>query len=164
MKANIHTNRGIINLELYPDKAPLTVASFANLSNRGYYDNLTFHRVIDNFMVQGGCPLGTGTGNPGYEFKDEFDSSLKHNKAGILSMANSGPCTNGSQFFITHLPTPWLDNKHTVFGCVADEESRNIVNLIEQSDTILKIEIDGDLPDNKEVSETIETWNDLLNT
>ena len=164
MKANIHTNRGIINLELYPDKAPLTVASFANLSNRGYYDNLTFHRVIDNFMVQGGCPLGTGTGNPGYEFKDEFDSSLKHDKAGILSMANSGPGTNGSQFFITHLPTPWLDNKHTVFGCVTDEESQNIVNLIEQSDTILKIEIEGDLPDNKEVSETIETWNDLLNT
>ena len=164
MKANIHTNRGIINLELYPDKAPLTVASFANLSNRGYYDNLTFHRVIDNFMVQGGCPLGTGTGNPGYEFKDEFDSSLKHDKAGILSMANSGPGTNGSQFFITHLPTPWLDNKHTVFGCVADEESQNIVNLIEQSDTILKIEIDGNLPDNKEVLETIEIWNNLLDT
>ncbi len=164
MKANIHTNRGIINLELYPDKAPLTVASFANLSNRGYYDNLTFHRVIDNFMVQGGCPLGTGTGNPGYEFKDEFDPNLKHDKAGILSMANSGPGTNGSQFFITHLPTPWLDNKHTVFGCVTDEESQNIVNLIEQSDTILKIEIDGNLPDNKEVSETIEIWNDLLDT
>ena len=164
MKANIHTNRGIINLELYPDKAPLTVASFANLSNRGYYDNLTFHRVIDNFMVQGGCPLGTGTGNPGYEFKDEFDPNLKHDKAGILSMANSGPGTNGSQFFITHLPTPWLDNKHTVFGCVTDEESQNVVNLIEQTDTILKIEIDGDLPDTKEVSETIEIWNDLLNT
>ena len=162
MKANIHTNRGIINLELYPDKAPLTVASFANLSNRGYYDNLTFHRVIDNFMIQGGCPLGTGTGNPGYEFKDEFDPNLKHDKAGILSMANSGPGTNGSQFFITHLPTPWLDNKHTVFGCVTDEESQNVVNLIEQTDTILKIEIDGDLPDTKEVVETIEIWNDLL--
>jgi len=162
MKANIHTNRGIINLELYPDKAPLTVASFANLSNRGYYDNLTFHRVIDNFMIQGGCPLGTGTGNPGYEFKDEFDPNLKHDKPGILSMANSGPGTNGSQFFITHLPTPWLDNKHTVFGCVADEESQNVVNLIEQTDTILKIEIDGDLPDTKEVVETIEIWNDLL--
>ena len=162
MKANIHTNRGIINLELYPDKAPLTVASFANLSNRGYYDNLTFHRVIDNFMIQGGCPLGTGTGNPGYEFKDEFDPNLKHDKPGILSMANSGPGTNGSQFFITHLPTPWLDNKHTVFGCVADEESQNVVNLIEQTDTILKIEIDGDLPDTKEILETIEIWNDLL--
>ena len=162
MKANIHTNRGIINLELYPDKAPLTVASFANLSNRGYYDNLTFHRVIDNFMIQGGCPLGTGTGNPGYEFKDEFDPNLKHDKAGILSMANSGPGTNGSQFFITHLPTPWLDNKHTVFGCVTDEESQNVVNLIEQTDTIIKIEIDGDLPDTKEVVETIEIWNDLL--
>ena len=164
MKANIHTNRGIINLELYPDKAPLTVANFANLSNRGYYNNLTFHRVIDNFMIQGGCPLGTGTGNPGYEFKDEFDSNLRHDKAGILSMANSGPGTNGSQFFITHLPTPWLDNKHTIFGCVTDEESQNIVNLIEQSDTILKIEIDGDLPDNKEVLETIEIWNNLLDT
>ena len=164
MKACINTNKGIINLELYPDKAPFTVANFSNLSNRGYYNNLTFHRVIDNFMIQGGCPLGTGTGNPGYEFKDEFHADLKHNKAGILSMANSGPGTNGSQFFITHLPTPWLDNNHTIFGCVADEESQNIVNLIEQSDTILKIEIDGDLPDNKEVLKTIGRWNDLLDT
>ena len=164
MKAEIKTNKGTINLELFKDKAPLTVANFANLANRGYYNNLSFHRVIDDFMIQGGCPLGTGTGGPGYEFKDEFHPELKHDKAGILSMANAGPGTNGSQFFITHLPTPWLDNKHTVFGCVTDEESQNIVNLIEQSDTILKIEIDGDLPDNKEVSETIEIWNDLLNT
>ena len=162
MKASIHTNRGIINLELYPDKTPLTVANFANLSNRGYYDNLTFHRVIDNFMVQGGCPFGTGTGNPGYEFKDEFHSNLKHDKAGMLSMANSGPGTNGSQFFITHLPTPWLDNKHTIFGCVADKENQNIINLIEQNDIIITIKIDGKLPDDKEVLETIEIWNDLL--
>ena len=162
MKAIIHTNRGNINLKFYPEKAPLTVANFTNLANRGYYNNLTFHRVIDNFMIQGGCPLGTGTGNPGYEFKDEFDDNLKHDKPGILSMANAGPGTNGSQFFITHLPTPWLDNKHTVFGSVIDEESQNIVNMIEQNDTILKIEIDGDFPQDKEVDETIAIWNDLL--
>lgn len=162
MKAIIHTNRGNINLKFYPEKAPLTVANFTNLANRGYYNNLTFHRVIDNFMIQGGCPLGTGTGNPGYEFKDEFDDDLKHDKPGILSMANAGPGTNGSQFFITHLPTPWLDNKHTVFGSVIDEESQNVVNMIEQNDTILKIEIDGDFPQDKEVDETIAIWNDLL--
>tara|TARA_Y100000996_G_scaffold306240_2_gene243136 strand:- start:1560 stop:2054 length:495 start_codon:yes stop_codon:yes gene_type:complete len=162
MKAIIHTNRGNINLKFYPEKAPLTVANFTNLANRGYYNNLTFHRVIDNFMIQGGCPLGTGTGNPGYEFKDEFDDNLKHDKPGILSMANAGPGTNGSQFFITHLPTPWLDNKHTVFGSVIDEESQNVVNMIEQNDTILKIEIDGDFPQDKEVDETIAIWNDLL--
>jgi len=162
MKATIHTNRGNINLEFYTDEAPLTVANFANLANRGYYNNLTFHRVIDNFMIQGGCPLGTGTGNPGYQFEDEFNDKLRHDKPGILSMANSGPGTNGSQFFITHLPTPWLDNKHTIFGSVTGDESQHIVNMIEKNDTILKIEIDGDLPNNKEVIETIEIWNDLL--
>ena len=162
MKANIHTNRGIINLELYPDKAPLTVANFANLSNRGYYNNLTFHRVIDNFMIQGGCPLGTGTGGPGYEFKDEFHPELKHDKSGILSMANSGPGTNGSQFFITHLPTPWLDNNHTVFGAITDKESQEVINAINQGDTIESIKIDGDLPNEKEITETIQIWNNLL--
>ena len=162
MKASIHTNRGVINLELYADKAPLTVANFANLASRGYYNNLTFHRVIDNFMVQGGCPLGTGTGGPGYQFKDEFHDELKHDKAGMLSMANAGPGTNGSQFFITHLPTPWLDNNHTVFGSVIDEESQHTVNCIEQSDTIIKIEVTGNLPDNKEILETISKWNESL--
>tara|TARA_X000001036_G_C20506635_1_gene736170 strand:- start:287 stop:787 length:501 start_codon:yes stop_codon:yes gene_type:complete len=162
MKASIHTNRGVIKLELYPDKAPLTVANFTNLANRGYYNNLTFHRVIDNFMIQGGCPLGTGTGGPGYQFKDEFHADLKHDKAGMLSMANAGPGTNGSQFFITHLPTPWLDNNHTIFGSVLDEESQHAVNCIEQSDTIIKVEVKGDLPDNKEVLETITKWNESL--
>ena len=162
MKASIHTNRGVINLELYADKAPLTVANFANLASRGYYNNLTFHRVIDNFMVQGGCPLGTGTGGPGYQFKDEFHDELKHDKAGMLSMANAGPGTNGSQFFITHLPTPWLDNNHTIFGSVIDEESQHTVNCIEQSDTIIKIEVTGNLPDNKEILETISKWNESL--
>ena len=162
MQASIHTNKGIINLELYTDKAPLTVANFVNLAKRGYYNNLTFHRVIDNFMIQGGCPLGTGTGGPGYQFKDEFHDELKHDKAGMLSMANAGPGTNGSQFFITHLPTPWLDNNHTVFGSVLDEESQHTVNCIEQSDTIIKITVKGELPDSKEISETIAKWNKSL--
>ena len=113
-------------------------------------------------MIQGGCPLGTGTGGPGYQFKDEFDDDLKHDQSGILSMANAGPGTNGSQFFITHLPTPWLDNNHTVFGCVESDESQNIVNMIEQNDTIIKIEIDGEMPDNKEVKENLKIWNQVL--
>ena len=162
MKAEIKTNKGTINLELFKDKAPLTVANFANLANRGYYNNLSFHRVIEDFMIQGGCPLGTGTGGPGYEFQDEFHPELKHDKAGILSMANAGPGTNGSQFFITHLPTPWLDNNHTVFGTITDEESQSVVNIISQGDTIESIKIDGDLPDEKEITETIQIWNDLL--
>ena len=162
MKAEIKTNKGIINLELFKDKAPLTVANFANLANRGYYDNLSFHRVIEDFMIQTGCPLGTGTGGPGYEFKDEFHPELKHDRSGILSMANAGPGTNGSQFFITHLPTPWLDNNHTVFGTITDEESQSVVNAISQGDTIESIKIGGDLPDEKEIIETIQIWNDLL--
>ena len=162
MKAEIKTNKGTINLELFQDKAPLTIANFINLANRGYYDNLSFHRVIENFMIQGGCPLGTGTGGPGYEFKDEFHPELKHDKAGILSMANSGPGTNGSQFFITHIPTPWLDNNHTIFGRITNKESQDVVNAINQGDTIEAIKIDGDLPDEKEITETIQIWNDLL--
>ena len=162
MKAEIKTNKGTINLELFKDKVPLTVANFANLANRGYYNNLSFHRVIEDFMIQGGCPLGTGTGGPGYEFKDEFHPELKHDRSGILSMANAGPGTNGSQFFITHLPTPWLDNNHTVFGTISDEESQVVVNTISQGDTIESIKIEGDLPDEKEITETIQIWNDLL--
>ena len=162
MKATITTNKGNINLELFKDKVPLTVANFANLSNRGYYDNLTFHRVIDNFMIQTGCPNGTGGGGPGYEFQDEFHSDLKHDKPGILSMANAGPNTNGSQFFITHVETPWLDNNHSVFGTVCDKESQDVVNSIEQGDSITSIKIDGDLPDDKEILNTLEIWNDLI--
>ena len=162
MKAEIKTNKGTINLELFQDKAPLTIANFTNLANRGYYDNLSFHRVIENFMIQGGCPLGTGTGGPGYEFKDEFHPELKHDKAGILSMANSGPGTNGSQFFITHVATPWLDNNHTVFGSVTDKESQDVVNTINQGDMIESIKIDGSSPSEKEIIETIQIWNDIL--
>ena len=116
--ATLGTDNGDIVLELFPDKTPRTVNNFVFLAREGFYDGTIFHRVIADFMVQGGDPTGTGTGGPGYRFGDEFHPSLKHNKPGILSMANAGPGTNGSQFFITHVPTPWLDGKHSVFGQV----------------------------------------------
>ncbi|WP_208597670.1 peptidylprolyl isomerase [Desulfogranum mediterraneum] len=150
--AKIATNKGDILLKLYYDKTPLTVINFVGLAEGSlelggadkptgtpFYDGLAFHRVINNFMIQGGCPLGTGTGGPGYTFPDEFDPALKHDRPGILSMANAGPGTNGSQFFITHLPTPHLDGKHTVFGKVL--EGQEVVNAISQGDTIETIEI-----------------------
>ena len=164
MKAIIKTNRGNINIDLFPDKAKLTVSNFVNLSRRGFYNNLTFHRVIDDFMIQGGCPIGTGTGDPGYKFKDEFSPDLKHDKAGVLSMANSGPNTNGSQFFITHLETPWLDNKHTVFGHVADQEGRDRVKSIRENDLIENIEISGDCIADPEVDVHLSEWNKILDT
>lgn len=119
-KANIETDLGTMVVELFADKAPKTVNNFVFLARAGFYDGLTFHRVIANFMAQGGDPTGIGSGGPGYKFADEFNPTLKHNKPGILSMANAGPNTNGSQFFITHVPTPWLDGKHSVFGQVVD--------------------------------------------
>ena len=162
MEAHIKTKKGTIKLNLYYDEAPITVTNFVNLSNKGYYDNLSFHRVIDNFMVQGGCPSGTGTGGPGYQFEDEFHPDLNHNKPGVLSMANSGPGTNGSQFFITHLETPWLDNKHTVFGSVVDADSQKIVNNISQGDKIENIEIKGELSDKEVYNNLIKSWNKIL--
>lgn len=116
--ATLHTENGDIVLQLYADKTPTTVNNFVFLAREGYYDGTIFHRVIKDFMAQGGDPTGTGRGGPGYMFADEFHPKLRHNQPGILSMANAGPRTNGSQFFITHVPTPWLDNKHTVFGQV----------------------------------------------
>jgi cyclophilin family peptidyl-prolyl cis-trans isomerase len=116
--ATIHTDTGAIRLELFADKVPKTVNNFVFLARQGFYDGTIFHRVIKDFMAQGGDPTGSGRGGPGYQFKDEFDFSLKHDKPGVLSMANAGPNTNGSQFFITHVPTPWLDQKHSVFGQV----------------------------------------------
>ena len=133
------TSKGDLHITLFAPKAPVTVANFINLAQRGYYDGIKFHRVIADFMVQGGDPTGTGGGGPGYTFEDEFDKSLKHDKPGILSMANRGPRTNGSQFFITHVPTPWLDGKHTVFGEVT--AGQDVVNKIAQGDKIVKIEV-----------------------
>jgi cyclophilin family peptidyl-prolyl cis-trans isomerase len=130
--AILHTDNGDIKLELFADKTPQTVNNFVFLAGQGFYDGTLFHRVIADFMVQGGDPTGTGRGGPGYRFADEFHPSLRHNKPGILSMANAGPGTNGSQFFITHVPTPWLDNKHSVFGQVI--EGMDVVNSIPPRD------------------------------
>ena len=119
-KARMDTDKGVMVIELFADKAPKTVNNFVFLAREGFYDGLIFHRVINDFMVQGGDPTGTGSGGPGYKFGDEFHPSLKHDKPGMLSMANAGKDTNGSQFFITHVPTPWLDNKHSIFGQVVE--------------------------------------------
>ncbi len=142
--AKFETSKGTININFFPDKVPLTVASFVNLAQKGFYDGLNFHRVISNFMIQGGCPQGTGTGGPGYRFEDEFDPSLRHDAAGKLSMANAGPGTNGSQFFITHGPTPHLDDAHAIFGEVNSAEDQAVVDAIEQGDKIISITVEGD--------------------
>ena len=150
--AVILTSKGEITIQLEFEKTPGTVGNFAGLATgkikndirpigEPYYNGLKFHRVINNFMVQAGCPLGTGTGDPGYKFDDEFNVDLKHNRPGILSMANAGPSTNGSQFFITHVETPWLDNKHTVFGHVIN--GMDIVNSISQDDEIISVNINA---------------------
>lgn len=163
MKATIDTSRGAIALDLFDDLAPVTVASFVNLAQHGYYSDLTFHRVIENFMIQGGCPLGTGTGGPGYTFEDECTPELKHDRPGILSMANAGPGTNGSQFFITHVPTPWLDGKHTVFGAVAGDSDMETVNAIRKGDTINAITIHGDSAALLQgLSDRVQEWNRRL--
>ena len=135
--ATITTNRGTITLELFDEKAPKTVANFAKLAGEGYYDGLKFHRVIKDFMVQTGCPKGTGTGGPGYQFDDEFHDDLRHDGPGILSMANAGPNSNGSQFFITHVTCAHLDGRHSVFGRVT--EGQDIVDTIEQDDEMQKV-------------------------
>ncbi len=159
--ANISTDKGTIKIKLTHDKTPGTVGNFValaegNLENEAkpqgtpYYDGLTFHRVIPDFMIQGGDPNGTGAGGPGYNFDDEFHPELKHTGPGVLSMANAGPGTNGSQFFITHVETPWLDNKHTVFGYVV--EGQEVVNSIAQGDTMQKVEIER-------IGEEAQNWN-----
>ena len=159
IKAVIETNRGTINLDLFAEEAPVTVASFVNLSINNFYDGLKFHRVISNFMIQGGCPLGTGTGGPGYRFEDEFNKNLRHDGPGILSMANAGPGTNGSQFFITHLATPHLDDAHTIFGKVVSKSDQSTVDSIEQGDEIKKISIEGDYQQILDkCSERIQEW------
>ena len=150
--ATISTSKGEIKIELEFEKTPGTVGNFVGLSlglisnsikplGEAYYNGLKFHRVINDFMIQAGCPLGTGTGDPGYKFDDEFHSELKHDRPGVISMANAGPSTNGSQFFITHVETPWLDNKHTVFGNVID--GMDVVNSISQNDEIISVKINA---------------------
>jgi peptidyl-prolyl cis-trans isomerase B (cyclophilin B) len=138
--ATITTSRGTIRLELFEDKVPKTVGNFEKLAKDGFYDGLKFHRVIPDFMIQTGCPRGTGTGDAGYKFEDEFHPELKHDGPGVLSMANAGPNTNGSQFFITHVETPWLNNKHSVFGRVL--EGQKVVDSIQEGDTMEKVTVD----------------------
>ena len=138
--ATIQTSRGTIKLELFADKAPKTVANFEKLAKQGFYNGLKFHRVIADFMIQTGCPQGTGTGGPGYKFADEFHPDLKHKGPGALSMANAGPNTNGSQFFITHVATPHLDGKHSVFGQVTS--GQEVVDAIQKGDVMEKVTVE----------------------
>ena len=165
ISASIETSKGTINISLFPDKAPVTVASFVNLANKKFYDGLNFHRVIGQFMIQGGCPLGTGTGEPGYRFEDEFDPSLRHDQPGKLSMANAGPGTNGSQFFITHVPTPHLDDMHSIFGAVDSQSDQDVVDSIAQDDQIIGIQISGDVDELLATqSARIEEWNEAISS
>ncbi|MGY3231547.1 peptidyl-prolyl cis-trans isomerase B (cyclophilin B) [Luteibacter sp. HA06] len=163
INVTMKTNKGDIHLRLHDEKTPMTVANFVNLAKRGYYDGKTFHRVIPDFMIQGGCPEGSGRGGPGYKFGDEFDASLKHDKPGVLSMANAGPGTNGSQFFITHGATPWLDGKHSVFGEVVGPEDQAVVNEIAGDDTIEKVIVEGDVDAVLEKqADNVAKWNAVL--
>lgn len=160
LNAKIKTSKGDINLRLLPEVAPMTVTNFVHLSRRGYYDGLKFHRVIADFMIQGGDPTGTGAGGPGYQFGDEFKQEVVFDVPGKLAMANAGPGTNGSQFFITHVPTDWLNYKHTIFGEVVAPEDQEVVNKVQQGDIIETIEITGDvekfLEANKEITEEMD--------
>lgn len=158
----IRTNKGDIRLRLFAAQAPVTVANFVNLSLKGFYDGLTFHRVIPEFMIQGGCPNGSGTGGPGYRFEDECTPELKHDAPGKLSMANAGPGTNGSQFFITHVETPWLDGRHTVFGEVLGAEDQAVVNAIAGGDTIESVTVSGESEVLESQAARVAEWNEKL--
>jgi peptidyl-prolyl cis-trans isomerase B (cyclophilin B) len=162
VSAVIRTNKGDIKLRLFAEETPVTVANFVNLASRGFYDGLSFHRVIPDFMIQGGCPNGTGAGGPGYRFEDECRPDLKHDAPGKLSMANAGPGTNGSQFFITHVATPWLDGKHTVFGEVLGDEDQAVVNAITGGDAIEAIEIQGGDAILASQADRVSAWNEVL--
>ena len=162
LRATINTNKGDINLILFNQKTPITVANFVNLAENNFYNDIPFHRVIENFMIQVGCPLGNGTGGPGYNFEDEIVADLKHDKPGILSMANAGPGTNGSQFFITHVETPWLDGNHTVFGRVESEKDQAVVNSIEQHDKIVNVTIHDNVEYSDAQQQRIDEWNSVL--
>ena len=164
LSAEIVTEKGTISVDLFSEQTPITVANFVNLASRGFYDNLNFHRVIQDFMIQGGCQSGNGMGGPGYRFADEFLPELRHDSPGKLSMANAGPGTNGSQFFITHVPTPHLDDAHTIFGAVKSEEDQKIVDQIEQGDQIQTIKIVGEYEELLSSVESVSEWNDVLDS
>ena len=163
LSVTLETTQGTIKLALTPKETPITVANFVNLVHRHFYDGLTFHRVIPDFMIQGGDPEGRGSGGPGYKFEDEFVPTLRHSGPGTLSMANAGPGSNGSQFFITHVATPWLDNHHTVFGRVT--EGQDVVNKIQGGNKIIKATITGDVEgflSSPKVKGRVEAWNKIL--
>jgi len=161
LQAIIKTNKGEINLNLFSDVAPVTVLNFVTLAKSGYYNGLKFHRVIEDFMIQGGDPTGTGADGPGYQFGDEFKRGVEFTKKGLLAMANAGPNTNGSQFFITHVPTEWLNYKHTIFGEVVSSKDQDVVDSIKQGDTMNEIVVVGDV--DKLIEENKEFYTQLKN-
>ena len=163
MKVKIITAKGDVNINLLSDKSPVTVANFVNLAKKGYYDGLKFHRVIDNFMAQGGDPTGTGMGGPGYQFEDEVNNGLNFSKAGKLAMANAGPGTNGSQFFITTVPTEWLNGNHTIFGEVVSDADLAVVKKLSNGDVMTKVVVEGDVDAFlKTQKNRIDSWNKTL--
>ena len=163
MKVKIITDKGDININLLPEKSPVTVANFVNLAKKGYYDGLKFHRVIDNFMAQGGDPTGTGAGGPGYQFEDEVDNGLNFSKSGKLAMANAGPGTNGSQFFITTVPTEWLNGNHTIFGEVVSDDDLKVVKKLSNGDVMKKVVVEGDVDAFlKTQKNRVDSWNKIL--
>ena len=163
MKVKIITAKGDININVLPDKSPVTVANFVNLAKKGYYNGLTFHRVIENFMAQGGDPNGTGTGGPGYQFEDEVDNGLNFSKAGKLAMANAGPGTNGSQFFITTVPTEWLNGNHTIFGEVMSDADLAVVKKLSNGDVMTKVVVEGDIDAFLKTQKSkVDSWNKTL--
>ena len=163
MKVKIVTAKGDININLLPDKSPVTVANFVNLAKKGYYNGLKFHRVIENFMAQGGDPTGTGMGGPGYQFEDEVNNGLNFSKAGKLAMANAGPGTNGSQFFITTVPTEWLNGNHTIFGEVVSDADLDVVKKLSNGDVMTKVVVDGDVEAFlKTQKNRVDSWNKTL--
>ena len=163
MKVKIITAKGDVDINLLPDKSPVTVANFVNLAKKGYYDGLKFHRVIDNFMAQGGDPTGTGMGGPGYRFEDEVNNGLNFSKAGKLAMANAGPGTNGSQFFITTVPTEWLNGNHTIFGEVVSNADLDVVKKLSNGDVMTKVVVEGDVDAFlKTQKNRVDSWNKTL--
>ena len=163
MKVKIITAKGDVNINLLPDKSPVTVANFVNLAKKGYYDGLKFHRVIDNFMAQGGDPTGTGMGGPGYRFEDEVNNGLNFSKAGKLAMANAGPGTNGSQFFITTVPTEWLNGNHTIFGEVVSDADLAVVKKLSNGDVMTKVVVEGDVDAFLKTQKTrVDSWNKTI--